>query len=39
MADGVPRYTPQRLGNGIILASTSEPVHYCCPVCAKMRNI
>lgn len=38
MADGVPRYAPQRLANGIVLASTSEPVHYCCPVCAKRAN-
>ena len=34
MAAGILRYTPQRLGDGIVLASTTEPVHYCCPACA-----
>ena len=34
MAAGILRYTTQRLGDGIVLASTTEPVHYCCPACA-----
>ena len=34
MAAGILKYTPQRLGDGVVLASTTEPVHYCCPACA-----